>query len=440
MLWPETTVRAPEGHLCIGGVALPELAERFDTPLYVYDATTLRSRARRFRDAFRAAYPRSRIVYAAKAYLSPAVVTLLRDEGLGLDVVSGGELYAGLAAGVPASEITFHGNNKTAAELREALAAGVGAIVLDNRHELQVLSALAAEIGTSVPLLVRLNPGLDVHTHAKIRTGVVDSKFGFPLWNGDAAGVVAEVLSTQGMDLIGYHAHIGSQLLDPSTYRKTVEAMVLFAVEMRNRHGVAPRVISPGGGFGIAYGSGDVEAAVEAWATTAADVLTDACAAAALPLPELVVEPGRAIVGPAGVALYRVGAIKDIPGVRRYVSVDGGMADNIRPALYGAAYTAEPAGRPATGPAETVTIAGKYCESGDLLIENIALPPLEPGNLLAVPAAGAYCLAMASNYNLTPRPAVVMVEDGAARLIRRRETYADLLRCDLVPAGVGAEA
>ena len=427
MLWPETTARDPDGRLTIGGLALPDLADRFGTPLYVYCEATLRQRARRFREAFTAAYPDSEVVYASKALMSPAIVRIVTDEGLGVDVVSGGELHAALAAGVPAARMTFHGNNKGEQELREALAAGVGHIAVDNLWELDLLTALTRETGTIVPVLLRLNPGVDVHTHAKIRTGVVDSKFGLPIATGAAAEAVARVLAATGLRLDGYHCHIGSQLFDSGSYDAAIRLLLGFAAAMRDQHGVVPRVLSPGGGFGIAYLTGQEEPAIEAWAERTARIVAEGCDRRGLPPPRLVVEPGRAIVGPAGVAVYRVGAIKSIPGVRTYVSVDGGMADNIRPALYGARYSVALANRPEAKSAAPVTIAGKYCESGDLLIENAELPPLAAGDVLALPAAGAYCLAMASNYNMAPRPAVILVLDGQARLIRRRETYDDLL-------------
>jgi diaminopimelate decarboxylase len=431
MLWPVTTERDGGGGLRVGGVAARELAERFGTPVYVFDEATLRSRARAAVDAFACAYPRSRVRYAGKALLSMPIVHILHEERLGLDVVSGGELYAGLRAGIPAGEITFHGNNKSEQELREAIAAGIGQIAVDNHFELTSLAHLTAELSTTVPVLLRLNPGVDVHTHDKIKTGVIDSKFGFPIWSGDAASAVARTVAIPGLDLVGYHAHLGSQLFDAETMRVAVEIMVEFAARMRDRHGVTPRELSPGGGFGIAYTEGEPEAMFDEWANAVGSALTEACERCRLPLPELVVEPGRSIVGPAAIALYRVGAIKDIPGVRRYVAVDGGMADNIRPSLYGARYTAAIANRAERGPRQHVTIAGKFCESGDILIDEVDLPTLVPGDLLAVPAAGAYCLAMASNYNHALRPAVVLVKDGGARLIRRRETYDDLIATEV---------
>ena len=313
MLWPETTQRGGDGRLTIGDVALDDLAARFGTPLYVYDEATLRGRARRIRRAFARAYPRSRVVYAGKAGLSPALVAILWQEGLGLDVVSGGELHAGLAAGVPAPAMTFHGNNKSETELREALAAGVGLIAADNQLELATLARLATELSTGVPLLLRLNPGVAVHTHGKIATGIIDSKFGFPLWTEDAAEAVRRVVETPGLDLMGYHAHLGSQLFDVAAGWLVIDALFDFAAAMRDRHGIEPSVISPGGGFGIAYEDGAPEAAFEEWAAVMGAATAAASARHRLALPELVVEPGRAIVGPAGVAIYRVGAIEGDP-------------------------------------------------------------------------------------------------------------------------------
>ena len=434
MLWPDTYRRDDAGSIEIGGLPVTELVREFGTPLYLYDEATLRGQARRLREAFADAWPNSRIVYAAKALLSLAVVDVLHQEGIGLDVVSGGELFGGLAAGVPASEMTFHGNNKGADEIREAIAAGVGLIAIDNLPEVDLVSRLAVSAGAEVDCLLRLNPGIDTHTHDKIRTGHLDSKFGLPITTGDAERAVAAVLAAPGLRLRGYHAHVGSQLFDSAAYALAVETLLAFAGEMRDGHGFVPEIISPGGGFGIAYERDQAAAPVERWAAGAAQAVRAGCARYGLPEPELIVEPGRSLVGRAGVALYTVGTIKHIPGVRTFVSVDGGMADNIRPTLYGASYHVELASRPMpeTG-LVPVTIAGKYCESGDILIERAMLPPVAAGDLLALPATGAYCLAMASNYNLATRPAVVMVQSGDARLIRRRETYADLLRNEIAP-------
>lgn len=433
MLWPETTTRDARGRLCVGGVALSDLAAEYGTPLYVFDEATLRGRAQRIVAAMRAAYPKARVLFAGKALLSPAILRVLHEEGLGLDIVSGGELYGGQLAGISPAEMTFHGNNKSETELREAIAAGIGHIAVDNDLELDRLARLTFELSTGVPLLLRLNPGIDVHTHDKIKTGAVDSKFGFPLWTGDAERACARAVRA-GLDLAGFHVHLGSQLFNPDAGRLAVRRLIEFSAVMRDRHGTIPRVISPGGGFGIAYAEGDEEAAFEEWSRVVGSEAIAACREHGLPLPELTVEPGRSIVGPAAVALYQVGASKRIPGVRHYVSVDGGMADNIRPSLYGAVYGAELASRAVEGTRERVTIVGRYCESGDILIHDALLPALEPGDLLAMPSAGAYSLPMASNYNAVPRPAVVLVNERRAQLIRRRETYADVFAAEILPA------
>jgi diaminopimelate decarboxylase len=435
MLWPLTTQRTAAGALTIGGVELAALAREYGTPLYIYDEATIRDCCRRYRAAFAAAYPATTVVYAAKAYLSPALLALLRDEGLWLDVVSGGELELALRCGFPAARIIFHGNNKSPDELRLAVTSGIGRVVVDNLLELERLGALGAALGRRVPILLRLNPGVEAHTHEYRQTGVIDSKFGLPTLDDQAERAVAQALATPALDLRGYHAHVGSQIFELAPYRETIAALYRFAALMRDRHGFVPTELSPGGGLAIPYTVSEEaeEAALDDLARTIGDAVRQETAVHALPAPNLTVEPGRSIVGPAGVALYTVGAIKDIPGVRRYVSVDGGMADNIRPALYGAAYTTVLANRDARGePLARITIAGKYCESGDVLIRDIALPPLAPGDLLAVPAAGAYCLAMASNYNLALRPAVIFVRDGQARLTRRRETLDDLLRAEVL--------
>ncbi|HEV2528474.1 MAG TPA: diaminopimelate decarboxylase [Thermomicrobiales bacterium] len=434
MLWPDTFHRDDQGVMQLGGVSLPDLAADFGTPLYVYDEATLRSQARRVREAFAAVYPDSRVVYAGKALLSPGIVAVLHDERLGLDVVSGGELYAGLAAGVPASEITFHGNNKSVAELQEAVEAGVGLVIVDNLGEIDLLSSVATNAGKNVDCLLRLNPGIDTHTHDKIRTGHLDSKFGLPISTGDAERAVAAMQAAPGLRLRGYHAHIGSQLFEPDAYAMAVDALLGFGAAMRGKYGVELEIVSPGGGFGIAYEPDQVAATVEDWAAEVARTIREACARHGLAEPALVVEPGRSMVGRAGVAVYSAGETKVIPGVRTFLSVDGGMADNIRPTLYGARYHIELAGRPMPGDGlSPVTVAGKYCESGDILIEGAMLPPVERGELLAVPAAGAYCMAMASNYNMATRPAIVLVNGGLARLVRRRETYADLLSAEILP-------
>lgn len=433
-MWPVTTTRNANGELEIGGVSLVDLAAEFGTPVYLYDERTLRQTARVFREALNAVYPASRVVYAAKAFLTAVIVQILREEGLGLDVVSGGELAVGLRSGMPPCDIALHGNNKSGAELREAVDAGIGMVIVDNERDIDLLTALAVDRAVPITVMLRINPGVDVHTHRKISTGLADSKFGLPVTGGQAESAVERLVSTPGIDLVGYHAHVGSQLFDPAATESAVGALVAFASTMRDSYGVDCRHLSPGGGFGIAYVDADEPPSPAEWAGVLAGAVRTACNRHSLPLPMLTIEPGRAIAGPAGVALYSVGSVKELSGIRTYVAVDGGMADNLRPSLYGAEYSAEIANRVASGGEREVAIAGKYCESGDILIERIALPPVAPGDLLAIPAAGAYCLSMASNYNMALKPAVVLVNDGSARLIRRRETYDDLLRCD-IPLG-----
>lgn len=432
MSWPLTKRRNEQGALEFGGVSVVDLVQQFGTPLYVFDEKTLRARAISIRQAFATVYERSRIVFAGKAYLSPALMSILVQEHIGLDVVSGGEIYAGLAAGVDPATMIFHGNNKSRGELEEAVAANVGLIAIDNDLEIALLESVAAILRKDVSVLLRLNPGVEPHTHDKMRTGARDSKFGFPVWDGQAARAAATVIETKHLKLVGYHAHVGSQIFDPTLVRQTIAAIMEFGAEVRDRHGVAPDIIVPGGGFGVADDASGADVSIERWAEEAADAIREECTRHGLLHPILIVEPGRTIIGPAGIAIYTVGARKVVSSARTYVSVDGGMADNIRPALYGAQYTAELANREGSGETlETITIAGKYCESGDILIDELSLPPLNYGDLLAVPMAGAYCLAMASNYNLAPRPAAVLVNGGQVRMIRRRETHEDMLLAEV---------
>jgi diaminopimelate decarboxylase len=442
-LWPVTARAADDDDLWLGGCSAAALAREFGTPLYVFDEEALRTQARTYQSALAGHYPgTAQAAYASKAFLCTAIAQLFAEEGLDLDVVSGGELYVALRAGFPPERIHFHGNNKSREELAEALAAGIGRIAIDNFHEL----ALIATLGTGsrstihksrVPIWLRLSPGVAAHTHAHIQTGHLDTKFGFPIATGDAARAVARAMQAPGLELVGLHCHIGSQIYEPEALAEAAAVLITFAAEMRDRHGFMLRELSPGGGWGVPMTEDDPAAPVAPYIAALAAAIVEACRARGLALPHLVLEPGRSLVAPAAVALYTVGARKEIPGVRTYVSVDGGMADNIRPALYGAKYTARRIGTryPRSGirsqETELVTIAGKFCESGDILIRDIALERPEAGDLLAIPMAGAYTLAMASNYNLSRRPAVVLVNDGAARLIQRRETYAELTARDL---------
>lgn len=429
-VWPQGTHRNSRGELVIGGVSVVEAVHKHDTPLYIYDEFTLRSAMRTWKQALQSRLPNGRVVYAGKAFLCTAIAEMVAEEGLGLDCVSDGELFVGLNAGVAPSMLSLHGNNKGHNELEMALEAGIGKIIVDNHDEIELLADLTVDRDEPVTVMLRLNPGVDVHTHRKISTGVADSKFGLPIADGQAEQAVAKLQDIPGVHLAGYHAHVGSQLFDTDAHTAAIGDMIGFAAAMRNTYGVELQVFSPGGGFGIKYL--DAEAPLEPahWIDVLATAIESACQQHALEVPMVVIEPGRAIAGPAGVAIYSIGARKELPGIRTYVSVNGGMADNIRPALYDASYTAVIANRSDEGETEPVTVAGKYCESGDILIDHIELPFPVEGDLLAIPAAGAYCLAMASNYNMSLKPAVLMTDDGEARLIRRRESFADLIRLD----------
>ena len=429
-LFPLTAEVSNQGHLIIGGCDAVELAAEFGTPLYVFDEFSLRSRCAEFKKEFGQRYTDTTVIYACKAFINQALALIFGEEELGLDVVSAGELSIAQSAGFPLARVYFHGNNKSAEEIKLALEWHIGRIVVDNFHELNMLSEIAGEKDYTPDILLRLSPGVEPHTHRYIITGAVDTKFGFPLINGDKA--VAQAMSMPNLNLVGLHFHIGSLIYDIEPYQQALELILSFAAEMKQKNGFELKELNVGGGFAIQYAVDFPAPPISAYAEAIASEVIDKCQELALALPRLVVEPGRGIVGRAGVALYRVGVVKDIPGVRCYVSVDGGMADNIRPALYGAKHEAVVANRMSESEAKKVTIAGKFCESGDILIENIALPPVSAGDIIAIPDCGAYCLPQASNYNASLKPAIVLVKEGKAHLIRRRETLDDLTRCDLI--------
>ncbi len=433
-LWPLTASLGEDDSLSIDGLAVAELAQSYGTPLYILDEASLRNRCRVYRNTLGALYRgSSQAAYASKAYLCTAIAQIVMEEGLDLDVVSGGELFVALRAGFPPERIHFHGNNKSPQELSEALAAGAGRIVVDNFAELALLDELASARGIRAQIWLRLAPGVQAHTHSHIQTGQEDTKFGFSIQSGDAEKAVIQALRAGSLQLTGLHAHIGSQIYEPESLAEAAERLVTFAAEMQVQHGFVLRELSPGGGWGVPMTEADAAAPVEAYLKTLCAAVTAACEQNNLPLPHLIVEPGRSLVAQAGVAVYTTGARKEIPGVRTYVAVDGGMVDNIRPALYGALYTARRVSGGLGRPLETVTLAGKYCESGDILIRDIALPRLDRGDFLAIPMAGAYTLSMASNYNLALRPAVILLGGGQARVIQRRETYEDLVHRDAGP-------
>ena len=429
-LFPLTVEVGEGGHMVIGGCDTVQLAAEFGTPLYVFDESDLRRKCREFREEFGARYADTTVLYAGKAFINKALALILKEEGLGLDVVSGGEMGIARSAGFPLDKVYFHGNNKSAEELRMALEWGIGRVVVDNFHELAMLGRIASEQGCVVAILLRLTPGIDPHTHKYISTGIVDSKFGFPLSDVDEA--VAQTVANPHLNLVGLHSHLGSLIFETEPYERGIEVVLGLAAEMKRKHGFELRELNVGGGFAIRYTTDSPDAPISAYAEVIAQGIISGCGKLGLDLPRLVIEPGRAIAGQAGVALYRVGTIKDVPGIRRYVSVDGGMADNIRPALYDARYEVMVANRVLDKEAEKVTVAGKFCESGDILAADVSLPAVSDGDIIAMPCCGAYCLAMASNYNASFKPAIVMVKEGEARLIRRRETLDDLLRCDIV--------
>ena len=429
-VFPDTAEVNADGHLVIGGCSSLDLAEEYGTPVYVLDEATIRARCRSFVQEFRNRHTDTQVSYACKAYINPALARLLHEEGLGFDVVSGGELAITINAGVPMDEVYFHGNNKTPQELEEGLQHSIGWVVVDSFHELALLDHLAGEAGKTQDILLRVSPGIDPHTHVYTTTGILDSKFGFSVQTGHAAEAVRQALAAKNLNLRGLHFHLGSPVFELEPYRVATELVIRFAAEFREE-GLALQRLSPGGGFAVAYTRDQQPPSIADYAETIVSAMSATCRELDMEPPTLVIEPGRSIIGPSGVALYRVGAIKDIPGVRKYVSVDGGMGDNIRPALYQAEYEVVAANKADREPSETVTIAGKYCESGDLLASDVNLPHLESGDILAIPVAGAYCPSMASNYNHNPRPPMALVADGSSRLIRRRESYQDMMHCDV---------
>ena len=431
-LLPETAGVNGKDHLVVGGCDVVDLAAEFGTPLYVFDEVALRSKCAEFKAEFGSRYPDTMVIYACKAFINQALALIFKEEGLGLDVVSAGELAIARSVAFPMEKVYFHGNNKTPDELRLALEWGVGRVVVDNMSELSMLNGLAQEAGRRQDILLRLSPGIDPHTHAYTTTGIIDSKFGLPIVSGQAEEALMQAMAASNLNLVGLHVHLGSPIYDVEPYEEAIRVVLGFAAGMTVKHGFELREFNMGGGFAIQYTLEAPAPAISEYAEAIVFALVKVAERLGLPVPRLVVEPGRSIVGRAGLAIYTVGAIKDIPGVRKYVSVDGGMADNIRPALYGATYEAVVANKMAETSTERVTISGKFCESGDILIKDVELPALEASDLVVILAAGAYCLAMASNYNAALKPPIVLVKQGKARLIRRRETYEDLMRCDSV--------
>ncbi len=428
LIYPQSTRHNDVGHLEIGGCDVVTLAETHGTPLFIYDEQALRDQCRAYVAAFADRVESFEIVYASKAVTCVAMCQLVDEEGLSLDVASGGELFTARTAGFPPQRIYFHGNDKSVEEIELGLSMGIGAFVVDSFEELRLLDALAARRARRQAVLVRLTPGVAPATHSYVQTGQQDSKFGFSLAEGVADKAVASCLAAPHLELVGVHAHLGSQIFDLSSYAAAIELLFSAAARWRDRLGFVCAVLNLGGGLGIRYTASDHPSSIGEFARVAVEAASGEAGRYGLPLPKLLVEPGRSIAGKAAVTAYRVGVVKEVPGGRTYVAVDGGMSDNIRPMLYGQRYEAMLASKADVPATVEVTVAGKHCESGDVLVRDVAIAPPEPGDVLVTPGTGAYGYAMANNYNGQPRPAVVFVTDGAARVVIERETWEDVVR------------
>ena len=420
-----------ENHLTIGGIDTTKLAAKYGTPLYVLDEDTIRANCRLYTESMNRFYDgNGLILYASKALCNTALCKIVASENMGVDVVSGGELYTAHKAGVPMDKVYFHGNNKTADELELALSLGVGRFIVDNRDELLLLNSLCEKMGKKASILFRVTPGIDAHTHDFIMTGQIDCKFGVVLETGDAMDIIRLASTLENVTVVGVHCHIGSQIFDLDPFCEAAKVMVNFMGDVKDTLGLTLTELNLGGGFGICYTEADDPIPYDKYMEAVSKVVKETTAKRGLPLPKILMEPGRSIVGSAGITLYTVGSVKTIPDVRNYLAVDGGMGDNPRYMLYEAEYEFLLANRAGDEKNEVYTIAGKCCESGDLLGEHIALPKAKPGDVLAVLATGAYNYSMASNYNRIPRPAMVMTSGGKERVVVKRETYEDVIKND----------
>lgn len=420
-------------HLEIGGCDTVELAKEFGTPLYIMDETLIRENCRNYYQSFVEKYNNTQVIYASKTFSNIAMYKIIEEEGLGLDVVSGGELYTAIQAKFPMDKVYFHGNNKTPDEIKLALEAKIGRFVVDNQYEMELINKIASELNTKANILLRITPGIEAHTHDYIKTGQIDSKFGMVLSNGQAMEGIQKALEKENLVFKGLHCHIGSQIFELASYQGAAEVMMEFVKEVTLKTGLKVEELNLGGGFGIYYTEADEPASVSKYADLVMTTVKEKSEEYGLILPKVIVEPGRSIAGPAGTTIYTIGSIKNIPGVRTYVAVDGGMTDNPRPALYQSKYEALLANKANDSEEEVVSIAGKCCESGDMLIWDLALPRVESGDILAVSATGAYNYSMANNYNRIAKPAVVLVKDGNADIIVKRETHEDIVRNDVLP-------
>ncbi|HHD2752978.1 TPA: diaminopimelate decarboxylase [Clostridium perfringens] len=422
------SMKVEENELYVGGIKASTLSKEYGTPLYVVDEELVRSNCRRYYNAMKCEERGNRVTYAGKAFINMSMCNLVNEENLYLDVVSGGELYTAYKAGFPLERIYFHGNNKSDYEIDLGVRLGIGRFVVDNLHELEVLNSIAQEYGRVQKVYLRITPGVEAHTHEYIKTGQLDSKFGFPVIGDTVYDVVKRAIELEYIELSGLHCHIGSQIFDLEPFEDTTEIMLNLINDIKNKIGYEIKELDLGGGFGIYYTEGDKPKEIEEYCSVIINKAEKVCKNLKMNIPILSIEPGRSIVGNAGVTLYTVGAIKEVPNIRKYVSVDGGMSDNIRPALYSANYESLIANRVYDNSKEVVTIAGKCCESGDVLLNSIEMPKMETGDILAIMSTGAYGHSMANNYNRIPKAAVVSVNNGNSRLICKRETYEDLLR------------
>lgn len=429
-----------KGHLTIGGADSVDLAKTYGTPLYVYDVHLFRERARAFQQTFKNAGIGYQVAYASKAFSTIAIYQVAAEEKLSLDVVSAGELYTAVKAGFPVEKIHFHGNNKSLEELQMAFEVGIGCVVVDNFYEIDLLTKLSEQLKRPMNILLRVTPGIEAHTHDYITTGQEDSKFGFDLTNGQADQAFQLTYDHAYLNLMGLHCHIGSQIFDTSAFQLAAEKLMHKMTGWRETHDYTCPVLNLGGGFGIRYTAEDTPLEPAVYVEQMIETVKQVAQVADYPLPEIWIEPGRSLIGDAGTTLYTIGSTKKVPGTRLYAAVDGGMSDNIRPALYGAKYSSLVANKANAEATEQYTIAGKCCESGDKLIEQADLPSVEAGDLLSVFCTGAYGYSMASNYNRIARPAVVFVEDGVAQLVVKRETNEDLLKQDLPYTGKAVQS
>ena len=419
-------------NLTIGGVDTVELAKEYGTPLYVLDENTIRKSCRAYVESMEKYYGgNGRILFASKAMCVSELCRIVNSENLGLDVVSGGEMYTAYKADFPMDRVYFHGNNKTVDEIKMALELGVGRFVVDNECEMKTISRLAKEMNVTANVLFRIKPGIDAHTHDFVRTGQIDSKFGVALETGEAIEIIKKAMSTENINYCGIHCHIASQVFEAKPFVEAAEVMMNFIKEIKDVCGLETKELNLGGGFGVAYTEADTPIEYDKYMEAVSEIIHRKAKELGVKLPYILMEPGRSIVASAGITLYTIGNVKEIPNIRTYVSVDGGMADNPRYIMYQAEYTFTIANKAAQEKTETVTVAGKCCESGDLLGEHVKLQKAESGDILAVLTTGAYNYSMASHYNRIPNPAVVMVRDGESRVVVRRETYDDIIKNDL---------